>query len=1173
MHQLEQTLGRRLQEILDGEAEVAMQPDDEEEVVILGPNPVLQEGTPLSLEFATQMMDQFVQGRTLGRDSLLEILRRAALVLGRRPNVCEVPIFENCRVNVVGDIHGQLADLITIFKLSGLPNERNAYVFNGDVVDRGSQSVECLVTILTLMCLYPNSVFLNRGNHESRFMNHKDGFETEVNSKYDPSVYQCFAELFCLLPLATVIQHKIFVVHGGLAWPTPHLLQLQAEDRLHDDPPDDSLMKDLLWSDPCDEDGLWANEDRGAGVLFGPDVTEEFLDLNDLDFVVRSHECVDEGYLLSPPDAPKLATLFSASNYCGIVDNFGAFAIFTLDLVPRFVQYQAEPLHQIAACFSYRQTMLEDDVAWKLPHLINRRYLALIEFWSNLDRLRRTRNGRSQQHPGDSEISSGSDSEGDVRMRGNGLASRGKPGPKGVISRQTWARGLRAVLGLKIDFLRFQKLLGLPVLGVTGNVDGPINFYAWLSQYRTIPSRSAPVSVSSCPPELASSDQADPGEDQPPRSELLENQTTQPMEVEQFDFEVSDSDTDDEDLPGPPPGDPRRPASAPQAQQQAGGGGVRPTSGVRAAGANLRIRRARQWANRRQQSGSEPPPPDYSEGELGEDSRLLGAPEDGHAAAFEDDLEDAGEEDDDDDEEMFEREQASLDKLSAAEYDDDLTVWEWDEDDSLPPPPPPFDIDVDLRVRPAIEEARRSIEELREQAEQRWEEFQAEDEDLEASEEPLLGFERPMELDADADAQSVNPAAAEANLRRRVRRRLLDPEVYRAGKLLLKQISAVLFVNRFEVETLFRFFDTSGSGAISRRELQDGIRSLMSQKNLPRHISELDIRSAFAVLLQQHDDAAAADSSADSQQQPVEDDRRTISFETFCRVFSKADPWFGAAESELPAEGAPQIPAPAPPGVSQQQTKESPALPFRRVNTGPLRGGPPGPQLQDLLQAAAVDVDLPSSLPPSLPSPPESPRQSSATASGHRAPPAYIRGSIHHGPRASAALERAYRPNMDRPQRRRASVPAGLSMAPAVAVADHVVASAAAADSAELSDAAAGAPQFLADAEDDQRSLLGRRRLRMDETSEPAEQPDSAPQSPAQQPPVASHPSPLPPQGQGQGQLPSAGELSWGWLPRHLAWQKAARESDQHQRQAKRRRQHFAPESQSLSDHEVDYGL
>ncbi len=47
------------------------------------------------------------------------------------------------RVTVVGDIHGQLDDLFTIFKLNGLPSLRNTYLFNGDFVDRGQVRIRC----------------------------------------------------------------------------------------------------------------------------------------------------------------------------------------------------------------------------------------------------------------------------------------------------------------------------------------------------------------------------------------------------------------------------------------------------------------------------------------------------------------------------------------------------------------------------------------------------------------------------------------------------------------------------------------------------------------------------------------------------------------------------------------------------------------------------------------------------------------------------------------------------------------------------------------------------------------------------------------------------------------------------------------------------------------------
>ena len=118
-------------------------------------------------------------------------------------------------VTVCGDVHGQFYDLMNIFDLNGLPSTPNPYLFNGDFVDRGSFSLETVMTLLMFKLLAPRSVYLTRGNHESKNMTKIYGFEGEVRQKYDPQLINLFYEVFCWLPLAATIERQVFIVHGG----------------------------------------------------------------------------------------------------------------------------------------------------------------------------------------------------------------------------------------------------------------------------------------------------------------------------------------------------------------------------------------------------------------------------------------------------------------------------------------------------------------------------------------------------------------------------------------------------------------------------------------------------------------------------------------------------------------------------------------------------------------------------------------------------------------------------------------------------------------------------------------------------------------------------------------------------------------------------------------------
>ena len=81
-------------------------------------------------------------------------------------------------------------------------------------MDRGDYGTEVLLVLYAFKVLYPNSVFLNRGNHEQVSLNERYGFADEVREKYDAEIFDLIAESYRYLPLASVIENKVLVLHG-----------------------------------------------------------------------------------------------------------------------------------------------------------------------------------------------------------------------------------------------------------------------------------------------------------------------------------------------------------------------------------------------------------------------------------------------------------------------------------------------------------------------------------------------------------------------------------------------------------------------------------------------------------------------------------------------------------------------------------------------------------------------------------------------------------------------------------------------------------------------------------------------------------------------------------------------------------------------------------------------
>ncbi|XP_024632955.1 serine/threonine-protein phosphatase 5 [Medicago truncatula] len=300
------------------------------------------EDETITLDFVKKMMDDFKNPKCLHRRYAYKIVLQIKKILKALPSLVDITVPHGKHITVCGDVHGQFYDLLNIFELNGLPSEENPYLFNGDFVDRGSFSLEVILTLFAFKCMSPSAIYLGRGNHESRRMNKKCGFEGEVRSKLNGGFVKLFAEVFCCLSLAHVINKKVFVVHGGLfSVDGVKLSDIRSINRFCE-PPDEGLMHDLLWSDPQYLPGRGPSKRGYELFCFGEDVTKRFLKDNNLDLVVRSHESKRKGYEIQHDG--KLITVFSAPNYCDQMGNRGAFIRFEApDLKPKIVTFEAVP--------------------------------------------------------------------------------------------------------------------------------------------------------------------------------------------------------------------------------------------------------------------------------------------------------------------------------------------------------------------------------------------------------------------------------------------------------------------------------------------------------------------------------------------------------------------------------------------------------------------------------------------------------------------------------------------------------------------------------------------------------------------------------------------------------------------------------------------------------------
>ncbi|OCF32273.1 protein phosphatase 5 [Kwoniella heveanensis BCC8398] len=315
-------------------------------------------------EFVEGMVESFKSGGKVPKRIAWEIILGCRDIVEKEKSLVEIEIPEGVTCDVIGDTHGQFFDVCNLLSMTTPPSEDHYMIFNGDLVDRGSWSVEVALTVFAYKWLYPEYVFINRGNHETNDMNKVYGFEGECKAKLGEMTFKLFADVFTTLPLATLVtasqepassksegskpailhqgKRRFFICHGGppVSKDGVTLAEVAKIDRFGRQPGQEGIMCEMLWTDPQEPNGRGPSK-RGVGLGFGPDVTRRWCELNGITAVIRSHEVRAAGYAIEHDGL--CITVFSCPNYCDSTGNKAAYIRMRSNGALSYHQFDAVP--------------------------------------------------------------------------------------------------------------------------------------------------------------------------------------------------------------------------------------------------------------------------------------------------------------------------------------------------------------------------------------------------------------------------------------------------------------------------------------------------------------------------------------------------------------------------------------------------------------------------------------------------------------------------------------------------------------------------------------------------------------------------------------------------------------------------------------------------------------
>ena len=264
----------------------------------------------------------FEDAKKADSENFLSLINRCIAILREEPREGKLDIYGRLvrmqpkgEVIVLGDLHGDLESFMKILEKSRffekVESEDLYIVFLGDYGDRGAYSPEVYYVTLRLKEMFPERVILLRGNHEGPkdLLAYPHDLPIYLRRKYGSAfntIYNSLTELFEALYLSIIVDERLVMLHGGVPSRAVKIEDLAFALKKH---PAETHLEEILWSDPVENLMGVAPSPRGAGKLFGRDVTEKFLKLLNVNVLIRGHEPVNEGFKINHEG--KILTLFS----------------------------------------------------------------------------------------------------------------------------------------------------------------------------------------------------------------------------------------------------------------------------------------------------------------------------------------------------------------------------------------------------------------------------------------------------------------------------------------------------------------------------------------------------------------------------------------------------------------------------------------------------------------------------------------------------------------------------------------------------------------------------------------------------------------------------------------------------------------------------------------------